>query len=128
MSVTVTIAALFAVGAYADSTFDWEEAIGLCRVPVTSTTPDPKGKWSAVVFEVYCGPVPPFNTHVSLVPNGKEFSRKRNPDFLVLGGSHKLAVQWTGESSLDVNLPATAKVFKNETSVGPVTINYRPVL
>ena len=128
VALAVTIIALLAVGTYADSVFDWEETIGLCNVPVRSVVPNPKGKLSAVVFEVYCGPIPPFNTHVSLVPSGKVFSRKRNPDFLVLGGSYNLAVQWTGKSSLDVSVPATAKVFKNDTSAGPVTINYRPVL
>ena len=82
--------------------------------------------WTYV--EVYCGPIPPFNTQVSLALKDKTFSRKRNPAFLVLGGSYNLTVQWTGESSLDVSIPATAKVLKNETSVGPVTVNYRPVL
>src|ERR1700755_2396717 len=90
------MAALLAAGTYIDSVFDWEQAIGLCNVPVRSTTPDRNGKLSAVVFEVYCGPVPLDNTHVSLVPKDKVFSRKHNPDFLVLAGSHDLAVQWTG--------------------------------
>jgi len=127
-SLAVTLAALFAAGTYVDSVFDWEEAIGLCNVPVRSTTPDPEGKLSAVVFEVYCGPIPPLNTHVSLFPAGKTFSRKRSADFLVLGGSYNLSIQWTGASSLDVGVPAMAKVYKNETRVGPVTVNYRPVL
>ena len=127
-SLGATIAALLAVWTYVDSAFDWEGAIGLCNVPVRSATPDPKGKLSAVVFEVYCGPIPPFNTQVSLALKDKTFSRKRNPAFLVLGGSYNLTVQWTGESSLDVSIPATAKVLKNETRVGPVTVNYRPVL
>jgi hypothetical protein len=126
--LAATIAALLAVCAYVDSVFDWEEAIGLCNVPVRSTTPDPKGKLSAVVFEVHCGPIPPLNTQVSLSLKDKAFSRKRNPAFLVLGGSFNLTVQWTGESSLAVSVPATAKVFKNEASVGPVTVNYSPVL
>jgi hypothetical protein len=128
VSLAATIAALLAVWTYVDSVFDWEEAIGLCNVPVRSTTPDPKGKLVAVVFEVYCGPIPPFNTQLSLSPKDRAFSRKRNPAFLVLGGSYNLTVQWTGESSLAVSMPATAKVFKNETSVGPVTVNYSPVL
>jgi hypothetical protein len=122
------MAALLAAGTYIDSVFDWEQAIGLCNVPVRSTTPDSNGKLLAVVFEVYCGPIPPDNTHMSLAPKDKVFSRKRNPDFLVLAGSHDLAVQWTGEFALEVSMPATAKVFKNETSAGPVTITYRPVL
>jgi hypothetical protein len=128
LASVAAIAALLAAGTCIDSGFDWEQAIGLCNVPVRSTTSDPNGKLSAVVFEVYCGPMPPDNTHVSLVPKDKVFSRKRNPDFLVLAGSHDLAVQWTGELALEVSIPATARVFKNETSVGPVTVIYRPAL
>jgi hypothetical protein len=120
--------ALLAILPYVDSAYDWESAVGLCHVPVTSATPDPSGKLSAVVFEVYCGPLPPANTPVSLVPNGRTFSRKRNVDFLVLDGSVDLKVQWIGESSLNVGLPALAKIFKRETQVGPVTVIYTPVL
>ncbi|WP_334419839.1 MULTISPECIES: hypothetical protein [unclassified Bradyrhizobium] len=120
--------ALLATLAYVDSTFDWESTVGLCDVPVTSAKPDPSGKLSAIVFEVYCGPIPPLNTHVSLVPNGRTFSRKRNVDFLVLDGSHDLKVQWTGDSTLDIGLPALAKVFKRETRVGHVTVTYTPAL
>ena len=127
-AMAATMAALLAILSYVDSTYDWESAVGLCHVPVTSSTPDPSGKLSAVVFEVYCGPLPPANTHVSLVPNGRTFSRKRNVDFLVLGGSGDLKVQWTGEASLNVGLPALAKVFKRETQVGHVTVTYTPVL
>jgi hypothetical protein len=122
------MAALLAILPYVDSAYDWERAVGLCHVPVTSATPDPSGKLSAVVFEVYCGPLPPANTPVSLVPNGRTFSRKRNVDFLVLDGSVDLKVQWIGESSLNVGLPALAKIFKRETQVGPVTVIYTPVL
>jgi len=111
-AIAATMAALLAILFYVDSTYDWESAVGLCHVPVTSATPDPSGKLSAVVFEVYCGPLPPANTHVSLVQNGRTFSRKRN----------------VGEASLNVGLPALAKVFKRETQVGHVTVTYTPVL
>jgi hypothetical protein len=121
------MAAVLAILSYVDSTYDWESAVGLCHVPVTSVPPDPTGKLSAVVFEVSCGPVPPSNTHVSLVPNGRTFSRKRDVDFLVLGGSGDLKVQWTGESTLEIGLPAQAKVFKRQTQVGHVTVNYPPI-
>jgi hypothetical protein len=126
--IAATMAALLAILAYVDSAFDWESAVGLCHVPVTNATPDPSGKLAAVVFEVYCGPIPPLNTHVSLVPNGRRFSRKRNVDLLVLDGSHNLKIQWTGESTLDIRLPALAKVFKRETQVGHVTVTYTSAL
>jgi len=127
-ATAATMAAVLAILSYVDSAYDWESVVGLCQVPVTSATPDPGGKLSAVVFEVYCGPIPPLNTHVSLVPNGRTFSRKRNVDFLVLDGSHNLKVQWMGESALDIRLPALAKVFKRETKVGHVTVTYTPAL
>jgi hypothetical protein len=122
------MAALLAILAYVDSVYDWETAVGFCQVPVTSVTPNPNGKFSAVVFEVYCGPLPPANTHVALVPNGRTFSRKRDVDFLVLGGSGDLKVQWTGESTLEIRLPALAEVFRREAQVGHVTVSYTPAL
>jgi hypothetical protein len=127
-SLAAAVAALLAILTYVDSAFDWESAVGLCDVPVTSVTLDPNGKFSAVAFEVYCGPVPPSNTHVSLVPNGRTFSRKRSVDFLILDGSYRLPIQWTGESTLEIGLPAQAKVLKRQTQVEHVTVNYRPIL
>jgi hypothetical protein len=127
-SLAAAVAALLATLAYVDSAFDWESVIGLCNVPVTSVTPDPNGTLSAVAFEVYCGPVPPSNTHVSLVPKGRRFSRKRSVDFLVLDGSYHLPIQWTEESTLEIGLPAQAKAFKRETRIEHVTVNYRPIL
>ena len=127
-AIAATMAALLAILSYVDAIYDWESAVGLCQVPVTGVTPDPNGKFSAVVFEVYCGPIAPLNTHVSLVPNGRTFSRKRNVDFLVLDGSANLKIQWTGESTLDIRLPALATVFKRETQVGHVTVTYTPAV
>ena len=122
------MAALLAILLYVDSAYDWESAIGVCRIPVTSVTPSPNGRLSAVVFEVYCGPTPPLNTHVSLVPGDRAFSRKRNADFLVLGGSHNPETQWKGESALDIRLPALAEICKQETRSGQVTVTYTPSL
>jgi hypothetical protein len=127
-AIAATMAALLAILAYVDSVYDWETAVGICQVPVTSVTPNPNGKFSAVVFEVYCGPLPPANTHVALVPDGRTFSRKRDVDFLVLGGSGDLKVQWTGEATLEIRLPALAEVFKREAQVGHVTVTYTPAL
>ena len=73
-AIAATMAALLAILLYVDQAYDWESATGLCHVSVTSVAPSPCGKLSAVVFEVYCGPVPPSNTHVSLVPKGRTFS------------------------------------------------------
>jgi hypothetical protein len=127
-AIAATMASLLAILFHVDQAYDWESAVGLCRVPVTSVTPSPNGKLAAVVFEVYCGPVPPLNTHVSLVPGDRAFSRKRSVDFLVLGGSYNLEIQWQSESALDIRLPALAEVFKRETQVGQVTVTYTPAL
>jgi len=127
-AIAAPVAAALAILAYVDTVYDWETAVGLCQVPVTSVTPNSNGKFSAVVFEVYCGPLPPANTHVALVPDGRTFSRKRHVDFLVLAGSVDLKVQWTGESTLDIRLPAVAEVFKREAQVGHVTVTYIPAL
>ena len=123
-----SVAVLVVAGICVDSLFDWESAVGLCRVPVRSVTPSPDGKHSAVVFEVYCGPLPSDNTHVSVVSANQAFSWKRDPSFFVLGGSGGLKVQWTGTTSLEISVPAMAKVFKQEPRAGSVTVNYRPVL
>jgi hypothetical protein len=123
-----SVAVLVVTGICLDSLFDWENAIGLCRVPVRSVTPSPDGKHSAVVFEVYCGPLPSDNTQVSVVPANQAFSWKRDPSFFVLGGSGDLKVQWTGRTSLEVSVPAMAKVLRREPRAGSVTVSYRPIL
>ncbi|MEP6837974.1 MAG: hypothetical protein ABJA75_07970, partial [Bradyrhizobium sp.] len=93
--MTALVALLIVAGICVDSLFDWETAVGLCKVPVKSVTASPDGKQSAFVFEVYCGPLPPDNTHVSLVQANHAFSWKRDAGFLILGGSHDLKIQWT---------------------------------
>jgi hypothetical protein len=126
--VAASVAMLGVVGICVDSLFDWESSIGLCKVPVRSVTPSPDGKQSAVVFEVYCGPLPPDNTHVSIIAADRTFSWKHDPSFLVLGGSYALKVQWTDTTSLDVSVPAEATIIRQEPHAGIITVSYRPVL
>lgn len=121
-------ALLVVAGICVDSLFDWESSIGLCKVPVRSVTPSPDGKQSAVVFEVYCGPLAPDNTHVSVIAADRTFSWKHDPSYLVLAGSYGLKVQWTDTTSLDVSVPAMAKIIRQEPRAGIVTVSYRPVL
>jgi hypothetical protein len=123
-----SMAVLVVAGIFVDSSFDRESAVGLCNVPVRSVAPGPDARHSAVVFEVYCGPLPPDNTHISVVPANQAFSWKRDSSFFILGGTGGLKVQWTGTTSLEVSVPAMAKVFKQEPRTGSATASYRPVL
>lgn len=123
-SIVLFVAAAISV----DALFDWESATGLCRVPVRSVTQSPDRKQSAVVFEVYCGPLPPDNLHVSIVPTSRSFSWKHDPGFLILAGSGGLKVVWTDARTLEVSIPALAKVYKQEPRVGTVAVSYKPAL
>jgi hypothetical protein len=126
--IAASVALFIAAAISVDAWFDWESAIGLCKVPVRSVTQSPDGKQFAVVFEVYCGPLPPDNTHVSIVPANRSFSWKRDPGFLILAGSGGLEILWTEATSVEVRVPALAKVYKQEPRVGAVAVNYKPVL
>jgi hypothetical protein len=96
-----------------------------CDVAVHKSIPAPDGKMSAVVFEKECGATVPFNTQVSVASADKPFSPQKNPAFLVLSGRHDLVINWSGEKRLEVTVPRGEQIFRNESRVEGVTVEYR---
>jgi hypothetical protein len=95
-----------------------------CATTIKRAVPSPDATRTAVIFERECGATTPFNTQVSLVPKGQSFSPRRYPSFLSIGGQHALAIRWVGERALEVDLPKTDRVFRNETTVDDVSVAY----
>jgi len=98
-----------------------------CATTIKRMVPSSDATRTAVIFERECGATAPFNTQVSLVPNGESFSPGRYPSFLSIGGQHALAIRWTGERALEVDLPQNDRVFRNETTVDDVSVTYLSV-
>jgi len=98
-----------------------------CATTIKRMVPSSDATRTAVIFERECGATAPFNTQVSLVPKGESFSPGRYPSFLSIGGQHALAIRWTGERALEVDLPQNDRVFRNETTVDDVSVTYLSV-
>ena len=96
-----------------------------CATTIKRVVASPNATKNAVIFERECGVTAPFNTQVSLAPGGQRFSPGRYPSFLSIEGQHTLAIRWTGEKALEIDLPATDQAFRSEMTVDDVTVAYR---
>lgn len=101
------------------------EIVTRCDLAVHNSIPSPNGKRSAVIYEMGCGATDSFNIQVSIAPADRPFSPKQNPSFLSLHGQHHLAVKWVGENAIEIGLPEGEKIYRNDPTVGDITIEYR---
>ena len=95
----------------------------ICRNEPVAVIPSPSGKSKAVVFHRHCGATTEPNTQVAVIPSYAKLSNIPG-NALILGGDVSLDVRWVSASSLSISGLDTAQVFKQEASVGVVSIAY----
>jgi hypothetical protein len=96
-----------------------------CEVDVRKRIPSPDGTKSIIIFEVGCGATTPFNTQVSIASNRGNFSREKNPPFLVVRGQHEVAAKWLSDNVVGIFGFGADQVYKQEQSAAGITIEYK---
>ena len=94
-----------------------------CGNEVSQAISSPSGHARAVVFNRDCGATTGFNTQVSIVSGVNVLSNDEG-NALILAGTIPLQIQWESDSVLRLDGLGSAKVFKQETLVAGVAINY----
>ena len=101
----------------------------------------PDGKYRAVLYEYDCGATTDFGTNLAILPAPGKFDPFAVSDsqrVLVADSNHQasgvdvngillLTVAWKGAHDLQVKIPRSARVFKQKTQSGLVTIEYLQV-
>ena len=93
-----------------------------CGNEIGSSVASPSHAISAVVFNRNCGATTGFNTQVSIVHGSAAPSGAGNT--LILDGTVPLKLHWVSESELQITGMGSAKVFKQEQSVGGISVAY----
>ena len=96
---------------------------GACGNEISQTVVSPSRTLKAVVFNRNCGATTGFNTQVSII-SATGTLPDSGGNTLVLDGSVPLQVQWRSDSALHLTGLGSAKVFKQGTSVGAVSVTY----
>ena len=108
-----------------------------CVNAVRASAASPDGGHEAVRFQRDCGATTGFSTHISVLSTGDQPSGTAN--VFVADDDHGAAettagegpwaeAAWLSRDTLLIRYDAAARVFKQETTVGGVTILYEPVV
>lgn len=110
----------------------------LCGNTPISEVISPGGMAKAVVFVRSCGATTDFSTHVSVLPAGQKLSNEGGNVFVADSdhgraptgpkGQLDVRLRWTAENHLTILFPPGSRVFRSETRVGPLQIDYNSVL
>jgi len=113
----------FAVGTYVIWSF--MEGFGRCETNVISSIPSPSNKMELVTFSRECNATVGFNTQVSVSSGALPFSPERNPPFLSVSQRPSILLRWASDSLVEVVLPPEVKIYRRETAVGDIRVNYK---
>ncbi len=90
----------------------------------------PDGRHRAVVFQRDCGATTGFSTHVSILTAGEAFPSEGGNVFAAdsmrdPNGVLPLRITWTGDRSILIQRARAAKVFRSESRVLGVAVDYK---
>ena len=96
-----------------------------CVIALQRAIPAPNAKNVLVVNEVDCGASTPFSTQIVLLSAGAIFSREGDPPFFVAQGRHQLAVNWIGDSQIEIAVPREVQIFRRDNYSNGISVSYR---
>lgn len=127
VSTAVIIAVLIPVVGYTGYILwgFYELLFNYCATTEHRTVPSPDLSRVAIVFDIDCGATTDFNTQVSIVGIGDNFSPDRNPSILSIRGQRALYMRWVSDKILEVSLPQHGRIYRKDDHAGDVEIQYR---
>ena len=107
-----------------------------CASRVIETVRAPRGFLQAIIFTRDCGATTSFSTHISIVGSMNSEPWGRREVFIAdhdhgkvgLGSRNELSVDvsWIDASTLLIIYPRHARVFKRESKVHGISVEYKP--
>lgn len=96
------------------------------EAPAEHLSPD--GQWKYVSFDRNCGATTGSNLQISILPASKSLPNEAANAFIADDnhGAMRFVAQpqWVSNSKLRIEYSAKARIFKQETKVGPIEIEY----
>jgi hypothetical protein len=123
ISVLAITLAAFAVGTYVIWSF--MDGFGRCELNIISAIPSPSNKTELVTFSRECNATVGFNTQVSIRSKTDPFSPERNPPFLSVSQRPNVVLRWVSDDLVEVILPTEVTVYRRQTEVGSVKVDYK---
>jgi hypothetical protein len=102
----------------------WLASFDICDTVIERQIPAPDNRYKLVIFKRDCGATVDFNTQVSLMPRDRSFSFDKYPAFFSIAGQHELNVRWLSSNRIRLVIPSGDRVYRQERSVGFVSIVY----
>jgi hypothetical protein len=90
--------------------------------------PSPGGKWKYVTFERNCGATIESNFQVSVLPASAALPNEAGNVFI--GDDHHGAasyvaeLEWIDSNTLQIRYSSKARIFRQESRIGPIEIKY----
>lgn len=95
-----------------------------CETTQHQRLPSPDSAFDLIIFSRDCGATTGANTQAALIPNGDSL-----PDdaasFLSIGAAADLSPRWDSPASITLTVPAGAQIYRQDTSVAGIAVNYR---
>ena len=105
-----------------------------CENKILSIQKSPNDQFAAVIFWRNCGSTTGFNTQVSLIKNGEKLKNQSGNLFVAdtdhgkapvaKHGGPEVNVYWLRVNNLIISYPENARVFKKETELKGVHVDY----
>jgi hypothetical protein len=101
---------------------------GLCANEAPAEHPSPDGQWKYVSFDRNCGATTSSNLQISILPVSKSLPKDAANAFIAddnRGATSFVAQpEWISARKLRITYSPKARIFKRESRVGPIEIEY----
>jgi hypothetical protein len=101
---------------------------GLCANEAPAEHPSPDGRWKYVSFDRNCGANTSSNLQISILPVSKSLPKDAANAFIADSdhGATRFVAQpeWITARKLRITYSPKARIFKRESKVGPIEVEY----
>lgn len=122
ISALITLVVVF-VGWAGTREFE-KQGWGICGNEEVSHSLSPDGARKVVVFVRDCGVLGGDGTEVLLVDRNRQLNHLDTGNVLVTDERDDVLVEWKSPTSIAVSYPKGARIMKNESNVGGISIQY----
>ncbi|MEQ8599303.1 MAG: hypothetical protein RLP98_05195 [Devosia sp.] len=99
------------------------DMVPACVVTEAQRLTAPDGEYDLVTFSRACGETPP-NIQAALVPPGEAVPFDA-ASFVSIAEATELTPRWIAEGQIEITLPETGEVLRQDEAVAGITIVYR---
>jgi hypothetical protein len=120
--IALTVAPALVIGA---GLWFLADMVPQCTPDMRQSIASPDGTRTLVVFGLDCGTTTGFNTQAAIHPSSETFNAETAETFYSAQGRFDPQVRWTGPAAIEITTPPETEIYRQEKTIGPVTVAYR---